>query len=214
MPSENRDRFGFDTDASAELPMAPKQVIVVGCHPGNRRWLDNMLPSLEGVKYPLAFVVNEGHKANADWLEQLARCNRSQSGTLAEVHLVHRNAFSPGVLQAMVDRTDYDEFCHLHDSCYVKDQSLFDLVFDRPGVSVSLSHGYLMYIGKYLRSVLLRSGIPWVTRKLDECMNEFKWNRHYIQFARPDYVELFPQWTDRNHFVEKLGERRMILEND
>jgi hypothetical protein len=194
--------------------MSVKQVIVVGCHPANRCWLDNMLPSLEGVQYPLAFVVNEGHKAEREWLDRLASTNFITSGRRAEVYCVHRNAYTPGVLQTIVDRTDYEELCHLHDSCFIKDRSVFDLAFERKGVSVSFSQGFLMYIGKYVRPVLLRCGIPWVGSKRSDVRNEFDWNRRYIACAQPNYVELFPDWTDCDRFVEQFGQRRMMLENE
>ena len=50
---------------------------------------------------------------------------------------------------------------------------------------MSLSHSYLMYIGKFRREVLLRVGLPFVTTKRQAILNEFVWTAQYIQAASP-----------------------------
>lgn len=185
-----------------------KQAVVVGAHFGNRKWLKNCLQTLEGLKYPLVIVVNEGHLAPENWLKMLAR-------RADDVFLIHRNSYSPGVLQAVLDHTEYDEILHLHDSVEIKDHEMFRLIFeDHAGKSVSLSHGYLMYMGKFLRPVLQSVGIPAVATKRLEHHNEFAWTKRYIEATGGNFIELWPSWTDGDVFVEKFGTKRMLLEND
>lgn len=182
------------------------QGIIIGTHYGNRQWLDNLLPTLQDVAVPVVIVINEAYKAPHDWL--LA---------LEEKYAVipnYYNLYSPGVLQAAIDHTHFDEFLHLHDSCEVKDPALFDLVFRQyEGASVSLSHNFLMYIGKYRRETLEQVGIPRVTTKREEHAQEFEWNAKYIA-AEPKLINpLLPEFGDSGVFEDKFGRKNMILDS-
>ncbi|MCH9739509.1 MAG: hypothetical protein K0U38_01520 [Epsilonproteobacteria bacterium] len=118
-----------------------------------------------------------------------------------------------GKIKFMVEHIDFDEFLLLHDTCEIKDTSLFDIVFKlMSGKSVSLSTSPSpcgSYLGKYRREVLEKMTIPKISSKLETVDQEEIFNRSY-----PDeWHYLKPTLKNSNIFVNKFGKDVMVLEN-
>lgn len=98
----------------------------------------------------------------------------------------------------------FDEFIFLQDSTEIKDNTLFDKLFETEG-NVALTNGFYHYMGKYVSKDLPE--IPECHNKEDAIYYEIRW------FTKPYKVfkEELPVHT--NNFEEKFGESRMILEN-
>lgn len=112
----------------------------------------------------------------------------------------------------------YDEFLYLHDTCIIKDKSIFDIVFEEnKDKSVALSDHpniFGMYLGKYKRKALKGMEIPIVTTKLDAINYEETWTTQYINRPLSNTVLLSPPLHDGYNFVTVNGRMYMKLEND
>jgi hypothetical protein len=121
-----------------------------------------------------------------------------------------------GKIKYIYDHTDIDEFVFLHDTCVIKDLSLFDLCFETyQGISVAFSMcpvKFGMYLGKYRRDTLKRVEIPTPYSKIDSVKYEVSFNNAYCQ-AEPETVLLFNDFHDVPRFEEKNGRNNMVLEN-
>lgn len=125
----------------------------------------------------------------------------------------HKGWCMDGIEKAFAD-SDYDEILFMNETMLVKDNSIWDIVFDHHvGRSVALGSGYLMFFGKYLREHTDAIGYPKVKNKLDDVyVGEVDWNQRYMRQAG-DIVEIKPLY-DTNVFVHKNGRKNMVLEND
>lgn len=124
--------------------------------------------------------------------------------------------FELGKIRWMLEHTDVEEFFVLHDTCEIKDISLFDLVFEKyKGKSVALSNSpamFGMYLGKYRREVLKNMRLPRPATKLANVRYEISFNSEYAK-RDPSTVLLFPNFVDNYVFEKKLGRVNMKLEN-
>ena len=122
-----------------------------------------------------------------------------------------------GKIRFVYENTNIDEFFLLHDSCEVKDPSLFDLVFEKHrGESVAFSDHpvvFGMYLGKYRREILEKMDIPIVRDKKGAIYWEEKFNIDYVQLD-PATVLLFDDFRHTTIFEEKLGRKNMKVENE
>ena len=126
------------------------------------------------------------------------------------------NTFELGKINYIYHSTDIDEFLLLHDSCEIKDLSLFDIVFEEHrGESVALSDCpciFGCYLGKYRREVLAKMFIPLPKNKSEAVQYEVEFNKMYID-NEPNFTLLFNDLRDRQVFEEKFGRLNMKLEN-
>lgn len=99
----------------------------------------------------------------------------------------------------------FDEFIYLHDTVIIKDNSLFDKLFEIDG-NVALTNNFYHYFGKYVSADL--PSIPQVSNKEDAIYWEIRW------FTKP-YKVFEPQLPFHiEQFEEKYGRINMKLEND
>lgn len=97
----------------------------------------------------------------------------------------------------------FDEFVYLHDTVVIKDNSIFDKLFEIKG-TVALTNNFYHYFGKYVSEDL--PPIPNVTNKEEAIHWEIRWfNKPYTVFQpeMPFHVE---------KFVEKYGRINMEIE--
>lgn len=111
------------------------------------------------------------------------------------------------------DTTDYDEIVFLNESMVVKDNSIWEQLFqDYEGQSVMLSERFLMFFGKFRREMINKLEFPQVHSKRDDVvLGEGKWCQEYMNLN--DHVEIQPL-HDCDRFIEKNGRKNMVLEND
>lgn len=126
------------------------------------------------------------------------------------------NGYDPGaVVWAMKNLQPTDEFMVLHDSCVVKDNKLFDVLFSgyyEDSVALS-NHPTLMgmFLGKYRMQVALQLEPPIAKDKMHAVDLEETWNRSYCALEQPILME--QPLTTSNIFVEKHGRQNMVLGN-
>lgn len=125
-------------------------IIAIVHHQSNKPFLDDLLKSLEGVKYPVKIYENDPDNSR----------------------------FELGVLQKALDEFDDDVFL-IQDSCEIKDLSLFDKAAQHTG-GLALCHRFMSYLGKYKREILRQMEIPIVTDKESAIHHELHWNSDYM----------------------------------
>jgi len=144
-------------------------------------------------------------------------CALSCANEKYKVDVINNDGFELAhILQAYNRR--YDEFLYLHDTCVVKDKSLFDIVFEEnKGKSVALSDHpgiFGMYLGKYMNSALKGMDIPSANDKYDAVEYEVTWTRSYVNNESSHTVLLSPPLHDGYNFVTINNKMYMKLEND
>jgi len=116
---------------------------------------------------------------------------------------------------------EWDELLFLHDSCEIKDYSLFDEVFETyKGKSVSFTGipYFLMGLGKFLREPYLKASFDTKNAYMDYQTKEFTFGPNYIKHADTPIV-LLPDLLDgekiegNRRFERKFGRQNLVLEN-
>lgn len=110
-------------------------------------------------------------------------------------------SFEIGGIKDGIER--FDEFVYLHDTVLIKDNSLFDTLFETPG-NVFMTEGAYHYMGKFVSNDLKE--LPEVKNKEEAIHWELRWqNFPYTVMKDP-----LPVHTDVFETVH--GEKRMKLE--
>ena len=119
---------------------------------------------------------------------------------------------------------EWDELLFLHDSCEIKDYSLFDICFEQyKGKSVSFTDipYFIMGLGKFLREPYLKASFPTKNAYRDYQMREFTFGNKYVEYAGEKPIVLFSDFMDgeridhghHRKFETKFGRQNLILEN-
>ena len=98
----------------------------------------------------------------------------------------------------------FDEFIFLHNTMLIKDNSIFDKMFEIEG-HVALSESFYHLMGKFVSNNMPE--IPVVHSKAESISRELNWfNKPYTVFE-----DKLP--VTSNEFVGKYGRTNMVLEN-
>lgn len=118
-------------------------------------------------------------------------------------------------LRAAVEQTDLDEMFFLQDTFeLVNPQALADVAFVQyKGYACPVNNHFQCYAGKYRRSGLTRVNWPEVKTKADAVRNESDFNRHYLDREPAPRQNLFPEFRDSRHIVQKHGRANTVIEN-
>jgi len=126
-----------------------------------------------------------------------------------------KGRFDPGAIVWAMENCKEDEFFVLHDSCVIKDNLLWHVVFDGyAGQSVALaSHPTTMgmFLGKYRTEIAKQLPQPVAKDKKEAVELEESWNRSYCQLEQPILVD--NPLTSSSVFEDRHGRRNMVLEN-
>lgn len=164
-------------------------------------WLKDCLASLD-TKHPVMVVFQgdkpaKGLKIGFDYTHQAL------------------NGYDPGALVWARENCKDDEFFVLHDSCIIKDNLLWHVVFNGyAGQSVALAtHPTIMgmFLGKYLTKIVQKLEPPVAKDKTHAVELEESYNQSYCQEDYPITVD--NPLTISDVFEEKYGRKNMILEN-
>jgi len=114
--------------------------------------------------------------------------------------------------------SNYDEFLVLHDTIEIKDNSLFDIVFEKhKGQSVFLRQKSCMFLIKYTKEHLAKltqeniDKLYDVSNKNEAIAAEGWFNVEYMKISDP--VFLFQDFKDNGVREMKYGRKNMVLEN-
>lgn len=139
-----------------------------------------------------------------DWLFDCLKSIGNKYPTLLRVNTPQKNRWELGGIQ--LGKDIFDEFIHLMDTTIVKDNTLFDRLFELPG-HIFLTEGGYHYMGKFVSKDLPE--IPKINTKEEAIALELHWLDGYSRtYFKPD----LPVHT--NVFEEKHGRRNMVLENE
>lgn len=139
----------------------------------------------------------------ADYLKPLLESIKTDYPIVIHKNTTENNGWELSGIQKGKD--NFDEFIHLMDSTLIKDNSLFDKLFEMKG-NIFLTNGGYHYMGKFVSDTLPL--IPNISTKAEAIAHELHWYKGEKKYFEPD----LPVHTDI--FEEKYGQRRMKLEND
>ena len=99
------------------------------------------------------------------------------------VLVVSEFGYELGKIKWIFENTNCDRFLFLQDSLVIRDESLFDQVFEAHGSSCIMDVPSCLgsYMGVYEREVLSRIEIPVITTKSESIRFETEWTQEYIR---------------------------------
>ena len=171
-----------------------------------------LLKSLWNVSYPVFIVVNDAHNMDKGAWKRLYRLSGEQNWTL---HANDKDSFEIGAIDIVLNNTNWSELVILQDTFEIKDQKVFDLLFDSPK-SVMYNPYFQMYLGKFKREVLEKMRpFPEIKTKRDSVKQEWDFTKRYRDIDR-DMTVFNPAFDDSNflnNFHEMFGRNNMVLED-
>ena len=129
--------------------------------------------------------------------------------------IVSTGGYELGKIKWVYENTKIDRFIFLQDSLVIKNNNLFEKVFELEGSSCLMCDpGHMgSYLGLYERKTLEKIGIPDAHSKLDSIRFELEWNKEYIANC-----DLLNHPIDLDHkimyTVMKNGRENMVYVND
>lgn len=150
------------------------------------------------------------HIGSKGWLEDCLDSIKTDYPIIVSNH--PGELWCMGAIKRFYETTDYDEVCILNDTMQVKDNSLWELIFEtHRGKSVMLGIEYTMFLGKLLTEHILP--FPDVKSKRDDVLlGEDVWCKGYARLPI-EHIILDPLHDTYQVFEEKNGRNNMILEN-
>lgn len=146
-----------------------------------------------------------------DWLKQ---CLNSIS---KPVLVLSDFTFELGKINWIFNNTKIDRFMFLQDSIIIKDERIFELLYEDKG-SIALTNDpcmYGMYMGIYERHVLEKVDIPIPKSKAESIQYELTWTEAYCKAARNvrlAFTDLTDSRAKRKEVI--FGRENLVLEND
>lgn len=146
-----------------------------------------------------------------DWLKQ---CLNSIS---KPVLVLSDFTFELGKINWIFNNTKIDRFMFLQDSIIIKDEKIFELLYEDKG-SIALTNDpcmYGMYMGVYERHVLEKVDIPIPKSKVESIQYELTWTEAYCKAARNvrlAFTDLTDSRAKRKEVI--FGRENLVLEND
>ena len=124
--------------------------------------------------------------------------------------------FELGKINWIFNRTNVERFLFLQDSVVIKNEKLFELLYERASIALTNDPSvYGMYMGVYEREHLAKIDIPIPESKREAIEFEMTWTAKYCQAAKNVRIA-FPDLTDKNATKKQIvfGRENLVLEND
>ncbi len=123
--------------------------------------------------------------------------------------------YDPGaIVWAMDNLKSDDEFFVLHDSCIVKDNLLWDVIFNgyyEDSVALSKEPAMMgMFLGKYRMEIVKQLDKPIAPDKTKAVELEESWNNAYCSLEQPILLE--SNLTKSDVFETRHGRENMVLD--
>lgn len=146
--------------------------------------------------------------------EWLSQCLKSITKS---VLVLSDFTYELGKINWVFNNTKIDRFMFLQDSVVVKDEKLFDLLYNDKG-SIALTNDpsmFGMYMGIYERVHLSKIEIPIPKSKSEAIGYEISWTKNYCQAAKNVRVA-FSDFTDSKSKRKEtvFGRLNLVIEND
>lgn len=182
-----------------------KDGIVITTCEKNKDFLAQCLRSIDGTKYQVLVVGNDGYDPK-EHIESLDL----NINLITDTYVLNAYEISGIILGQKL----FENFFLLPDTCIVKDQKVFDHAFGYYA-GVSVSSNYLSFIGKYRSVILDRLGsiLPISTANERDIMEKY-FNEAYMHYDSQwrALIDLLPEKSEV--LQEVHGEFRMVLENE
>lgn len=161
------------------------------------------------MKQPSQAIVIIHNRANSVWLNECLNSIQTDYPILISNH----EGWVMEGIKKIWQTTKYDELVFLNESMIVKDNAIWDILFNQyRNKSVMLGERYLMFFGKFRRVMVNKLSFPDVRSKYEDVMlGEGGWCRQYMELK--DHIALQPL-ADGDRFEMKHGRKNMVLEND
>jgi len=194
-----------------------QQGIVIVTHPKHKKFLRNLLRSLDAYsEYPTYIVVNDWRSGDLHYqlfLDELTN--------YPEIDVIHNieDGYECGAIQMVLDQTDLDEFFLLQDTWEINDPVyLFDLAFNiHKGACVTIHPRGQCYAVKFCREVLQQMEIPKTRTKERAIYHEAHFVKDYLKLDTPHHT-VCPDWgnvDERKQLKEeKFGRLNLVISND
>lgn len=181
-----------------------KQGILIVTWSGGKESFKILINSLS-TEYPVIVVVNDGN--NASWITEFKDIRFIIS---------EDDRFELGAITKVLELTDWDEFILLQDTIEIKNNSIFEILFNNyPNQSVAYNPHFQMYLGKFRRETLEKLSIPVVTNKIESVAQEGAFLKQYMD---TENVAIFnPHFIDGNFYgsyEELWGRKNLILSDE
>jgi hypothetical protein len=154
--------------------------IVITTHQSTKPFLIDLIDSLSGVKYPYIIID----------------------------HTNKQNEFEIGGIR--IGKDIFNEFIYLHDTVYIKNIDVFDMLFEQ---QASVSPNRNMYLGYYNSDVLEGMDIPVVSNKRDAVTQESLFMEYYMRESF-NHGHLFDEFVDGEVYEYKHGRENKVIENE
>jgi hypothetical protein len=124
-------------------------------------------------------VVISTSPGRENWVKEML-CSISRP-----VVVVSDFGYELGKIKWVFENTNCDRFLFLQDSLVIRDESLFEQVFEAKGSSCIMDTPSCLgsYMGVYERSVLSKIDIPVIHTKEDSIYFEIEWTQRYIELC-------------------------------
>ena len=112
-----------------------------------------------------------------DWIYELVR-----SLTVPYI-LVSTGNYELGKFKWVLDNTNLDRFIFLQDSLVIRDNTMFEKIFESEGSACIMCDPTHMgsYLGLWERKVLEKTGVPTPITKKDSVHYEWEWTKEYVK---------------------------------
>lgn len=119
-----------------------------------------------------------------------------------------------GKIKWVFENTNCDRFLFLQDSLVIRDESLFDEVFESQGSSCIMDTPACLgsYMGVYERSVLSKIEIPVIHTKEESIYYEIEWTQKYIEVCE-NFSHPIPIVHKELETVRKFGRENLLYVN-
>ena len=196
--------------------MNDKAILLVTC--ASTIHLARQLLETTRFNYPVVVAVNQAEMLgltydNAYSLERVQRY-------AAQIIPIEGNRWELGAIQYMLMFTNYDDWILIQDTIEVKDNDIFNRMFEHPNRSVSFGPFWECYLGRYRREVLTHIQIPICLTKFDSVYQEVMFHRQYNEVAKnieqTEVLVMFSEWGNdnpKNTQDQKFGRRNLVLDN-